>query len=105
MKTGIADLVEAGAERATKPLTYYHELDDTYYTATSKTFIGSIYALAGLQNIADAADKDGSGLPAALGRVHRPAEPRPDLPGRHQVLQAVAVDRRRPPGLERPSPR
>jgi iron complex transport system substrate-binding protein len=43
--------------------TYYHELDDTYYTATSSTFIGSIYALAGLVNIGDAADKDSSGYP------------------------------------------
>jgi cobalamin transport system substrate-binding protein len=62
VKTGIADLVKRVQPRAT-PLTYYHELDDTFYTATSKTFIGSIYALAGLENIADAADKDGSGYP------------------------------------------
>lgn len=33
----------------------YHELDPTYYSATSDTFIGSIYKLFGLQNIADAA--------------------------------------------------
>jgi len=62
VKSGIADLVAQVPQRAT-PLTYYHELDDTYYTATSKTFIGTIYALAGLKNIADAADKDGSGYP------------------------------------------
>jgi len=42
-------------------LTYYHELDNTYYTATSHTFIGQLYALAKLRNIADAADKKGSG--------------------------------------------
>jgi iron complex transport system substrate-binding protein len=62
VKSGIADLVAQVPQRAT-PLTYYHELDDTYYTATSKTFIGTIYELAGLKNIADAADKDGSGYP------------------------------------------
>jgi iron complex transport system substrate-binding protein len=62
VKTGIEQLVAKVPERA-KPLTYYHELDDTFYTATSTTFIGSIYAMAGLQNIADAADKDGSGYP------------------------------------------
>ncbi|HEX9258516.1 MAG TPA: ABC transporter substrate-binding protein [Acidimicrobiales bacterium] len=45
-----------------RPLTYFHELDNTLYTVTSKTFIGQVYALAGLQNIADAAD-DGSGYP------------------------------------------
>jgi iron complex transport system substrate-binding protein len=33
----------------------YHELDPTYYSATSSTFIGSIYKLFGFSNIADAA--------------------------------------------------
>jgi iron complex transport system substrate-binding protein len=33
----------------------YHELDPTYYSATSSTFIGSIYKLFGFKNIADAA--------------------------------------------------
>lgn len=40
-------------------LTYFHELDDLYYTATSSTFIGRVYDLMGLVNIADAADPDG----------------------------------------------
>lgn len=40
-------------------LTYFHELDDTYFSATSQTFIGQIYGLLGLTNIADAADPDG----------------------------------------------
>ncbi|MFM7490489.1 MAG: ABC transporter substrate-binding protein, partial [Actinomycetota bacterium] len=26
-----------------EPLTYYHELDDTYYSVTSNTFVGSLY--------------------------------------------------------------
>jgi len=38
-----------------KPLKVYHELDQTYYSATSGTFIGQMYKLLGLQNIADAA--------------------------------------------------
>lgn len=41
-------------------LTYFHEVGTEYYTATSGTFVGEIYALAGLENIADAADPDGS---------------------------------------------
>jgi iron complex transport system substrate-binding protein len=45
------------------PLTYYHELDPTYFSATSKTFIGQVYSLLGLKNIADPADTDGSGYP------------------------------------------
>jgi iron complex transport system substrate-binding protein len=40
--------------------TYYHELDNTFYTATSSTFFGQIYAMFGLENIADPADEDGS---------------------------------------------
>jgi iron complex transport system substrate-binding protein len=33
----------------------YHELDSTYYSVTSATFIGQAYKLLGLSNIADAA--------------------------------------------------
>jgi iron complex transport system substrate-binding protein len=39
-----------------------HEVDSTLYAATSTTFIGQVYALFGLTNIADASD-DGSGFP------------------------------------------
>jgi iron complex transport system substrate-binding protein len=47
--------VIASVPKPTKPLTVYHELDDTYYSATSNTFIGQVYALLGLKNIADGA--------------------------------------------------
>ena len=47
----------------TRQLSVYYELDDTYYSATSNTFIGQILAALGLRNIADAADKSGSGYP------------------------------------------
>jgi iron complex transport system substrate-binding protein len=46
-----------------KPLTYYYELDPALYTATSKTFIGSLFTQAGLVNVADSADTSGSGYP------------------------------------------
>ncbi len=62
MRADIAKLTEKVAKRA-KPVIFYHELDDTFYSVTSKTFIGSIYTLAGLTNIADAADKDSGGYP------------------------------------------
>jgi iron complex transport system substrate-binding protein len=42
-----------------EPLSYYHELDSTLYSVTSGTFIGALYEIAGLENIADAADADG----------------------------------------------
>jgi iron complex transport system substrate-binding protein len=40
--------------------TYYHELDNNFFTATSSTFFGQIYGMFGLENIADPADEDGS---------------------------------------------
>lgn len=62
MRTRI-DEVAKTAKKPARPLRYYHEVDNTLYTATSSTFIGEIYKLAGLDNIADAADRDKSGFP------------------------------------------
>lgn len=44
-------------------LTYYHELSSDLYSATSSTFIGEVYGLFGMQNIADEADAESSGYP------------------------------------------
>ena len=41
------------APKPAQPLTYYHELDNTYYSITENTFIGQVYSLFGLQSIAD----------------------------------------------------
>lgn len=57
MKSDI-DAIIAQAPAADQPLTFFHELDDTYYSVTSTTFIGSVYAALGLQNIADATQGD-----------------------------------------------
>jgi iron complex transport system substrate-binding protein len=46
-----------------KGLTFYEELSPDYYSATSKTFTGQVVTLLGLKDIADAADKSGSGYP------------------------------------------
>ena len=60
MQTQIAATTDStGAVGAT----YYHELSPDLYTATSATFIGSLYAMLGLENIADDADPDGYGYP------------------------------------------
>ena len=72
----------------------------TYYSATSKTFIGRVYTLLGLKDIADAADKTRLRLPEALGRVHRRREPRPDRPRRHEVLRPDRGEGRSAAGLE-----
>ncbi len=60
MKQAIAKAIASAPRRR---LTVYHELSPDYYSATSKTFIGGIYKLFGLRNIADAADSSGSGYP------------------------------------------
>ncbi len=66
MKTRLAQIV-ASVPASRRHLRVYHELDQTYYSATSKTFIGSIYKLFGFTNIADAADTSGSGYPQLSG--------------------------------------
>jgi iron complex transport system substrate-binding protein len=47
----------------TASLTYYYELDPTFYSVTSSTFVGGLFALTMMSNIADAADPDGYGFP------------------------------------------
>jgi iron complex transport system substrate-binding protein len=61
MKRKIARIVAAAPRERT--VSVYHELSPDLYSATSKTFIGRIYALFGLHNIADAADSTASGYP------------------------------------------
>ncbi len=64
MKSAIAKSVKSVPRRR---MSVYHELDPTYYSATSQTFIGGIYKLFGLRNIADAADSTASGYPQLSG--------------------------------------
>lgn len=51
-----------------KQLKYYHELGPDLYTVTSGTFIGRVYALFGLQNVADPADTPSAGGYPQLGQ-------------------------------------
>lgn len=47
-----------------EPVKFFHEIDNTLYSVTSSTFIGSVYKDFGLINIADAAEgADQSGYP------------------------------------------
>ena len=59
------DAAVAAAGTAGNGATYYHETDPfSFYTPNSDTFIGRVYALFGLENIADAAsDEFGTGYP------------------------------------------
>lgn len=52
MKRQVAAILRS-VPRPHPPITVYHELDQTFYTATSHSFIGQLYELLGLQNIAD----------------------------------------------------
>lgn len=56
------DEIQAIVGHAThRPLSYYYEVDQTYFTATSHTFIGSLLGRFGMANIADPADTAAAG--------------------------------------------
>lgn len=57
------DEIAASITPSDAPLTYFHELGSELYSATSATFIGEIYGIFGLVNIADTEDPDGWGYP------------------------------------------
>lgn len=57
------------------PPTYYHELGEDLYSITSSTFLGSIYSMVGLQNIADPADDAGFGYPQLSAEYILEADP------------------------------
>jgi iron complex transport system substrate-binding protein len=62
MAKSIKDIL-AKAKKSSK-IRIFHELDDTYYSATSETFIGKVYRDFGAVNIADeASGADNSGYP------------------------------------------
>ncbi len=54
IKRQVAQIV-ASVHKPSRPESYYYELDQTYYSATSSTFIGQVLSLIGLRSIADAA--------------------------------------------------
>ncbi|WP_114905552.1 ABC transporter substrate-binding protein [Ornithinimicrobium murale] len=56
-------------------LRVYHELDDTFFSASSHSFIGSVYEQMGAVNIADAADADQAGYPQLTEEAIIEADP------------------------------
>jgi iron complex transport system substrate-binding protein len=66
LNTSMANSIKetfAKAKKSSK-IRIFHELDDTYFSATSNTFIGKVYKSFGVVNIADAAaGADNSGYP------------------------------------------
>ncbi|WP_422627206.1 ABC transporter substrate-binding protein [Rhodococcus sp. (in: high G+C Gram-positive bacteria)] len=53
---GDIDQILATVPERDQPLSYYHELDDTFYSITDDTFLGYLYGLAGFRSIATGAD-------------------------------------------------
>jgi iron complex transport system substrate-binding protein len=62
MEAGISDVVSS-TEALDASYLVYHELDPTYFSATSDTFIGYVYTQLGLRNVADLAEGDGGPYP------------------------------------------
>jgi iron complex transport system substrate-binding protein len=72
MKSKIAEII-ARAKKA-KPISFFHELDNTLYSADSSTFIGQIYNDFNLTNIADSAN--GGGYPQLSPEAVIKADPK-----------------------------
>ena len=53
----------------------YHELDETFFSASSHSFIGSVYDAMGAVNIADEADTDQTGYPQLTEEAVVAADP------------------------------
>ncbi|SNT37976.1 iron complex transport system substrate-binding protein [Actinomadura meyerae] len=64
MRAEIKQAVDAASASAKgRGLSYYHELDNELHSVTSTTFVGQVYGMFGLRNIADKADKATGGYP------------------------------------------
>jgi iron complex transport system substrate-binding protein len=74
--TGMRSRIEQVAKTAEgRKLSFYHELDSTPYSVTSDTFIGQIYGMFGLTNIADQAPDPAGGYPKLSGEFVAKADP------------------------------
>ncbi|MYH71199.1 MAG: ABC transporter substrate-binding protein [Acidimicrobiia bacterium] len=57
------EIEDALAAAPDVPIRVYHELDNTFFSVSSNSFIGAVYTAMGAINIADEADADGYGYP------------------------------------------
>jgi iron complex transport system substrate-binding protein len=69
------DLLVSAVPETPEAYTYYHELDGSFFTVTSATFIGQLYDLAGLVNIADEAEGADTGYPQLSAEYIIEADP------------------------------
>ena len=97
MKADIDAAVAASSESVTtagEPISYFYELDNTYYTVTSNTFVGQIFKMFGLENIADGVE-EGNDYPQLSSEVIVSSNPTmiflADTKCCAQTLETVAV--------------
>jgi iron complex transport system substrate-binding protein len=74
MRTRIDELADS-LPREADGLTVYHEISPDFFSATSATFIGSIYELLGLTNIADEAGAEAPDYPQLSAEYIVSADP------------------------------
>jgi iron complex transport system substrate-binding protein len=73
MRNELTAIKQKAVDRA--PLTAYWELDSTYYSVTSQTFIGKLLAFANVRSIADDAKSDVKDYPQLSSEFIVSAEP------------------------------
>lgn len=73
IRDGISEVI-AELPETDSPIRVFHEIDDSFYTASSGSFIGQVYSSMGFENIADPLD-DGSGFPQVDGESIIAADP------------------------------
>jgi iron complex transport system substrate-binding protein len=96
-RTGIEEAVAAAPDAT--GVRYFHELTPDLYTTTSDTFIGEVYGLFGLQNIADQA-KGGDDYPQLSGEFVVGAEPDLVFLADSECCGVAAKDVAKRPGWE-----
>ena len=95
MKGAIAKIVKGARKR--NPLSFFHEVDNTNYSATSQTFIGHVYSDFNLKNIADGAKlADASGYPQLQSEYIIKANPRLIFLGDAQYGESAKTVAKRP---------
>ena len=69
------DAAVASVEPLDPPPSIFHEVSFDLFSSTSATFIGQLYALFGVENIADPADEEGFGFPQLSAEYILEADP------------------------------
>ena len=70
-----ADIEDISSDAGDRALTAYWELDPTYYSVTSATFVGKLLALAGVTSIADEAQAEANDYPQLSAEFIVAADP------------------------------